>query len=43
MDHVLGLLLEKEQFTRKYTELVNSTKSQISNKMVEIYDYELLA
>ena len=35
-DHVLGLLLEKEQFNiaRKYAELVNSTKSQISIKEV---------
>ena len=36
IDHALGLLLEKEQFniTRKYAELVNSTKSQISIKEV---------
>ena len=35
-DHVLGLLLEKEQFNiaRKYAELVNSTSSQISIKEV---------
>ena len=35
-DHVLSLLLEKEQFNiaRKYAELVNSTKSQISIKEV---------
>ena len=39
MDHVLGLLLEKEQFNiaRKYAELVNSTKSQISIKEVGIF------
>ena len=38
-DHVLGLLLEKEQFNiaRKYAELVNSTKSQISIKEVQGY------
>ena len=35
-DHVLGLLLEKEQFNiaRKYADLVNSTSSQISIKEV---------
>ena len=35
-DHVLGLLLEKEQFNiaRKYAELVNSTSSQITIKEV---------
>ena len=42
-DHVLGLLLEKEQFNiaRKYAELVNSTKSQISIK--EVQDYLCIA